>query len=73
MTYAELTRIVGQKPFRPFEVRMEDGTRRQFRERIGFILSRNQITTIDERGRAVYLPLVSMSKVVYLDEIVEVY
>jgi hypothetical protein len=71
--YRDLKKIVGQKPFRPFEVRMEDGTRRRFNQRVGFLLGLDQIITIDERGRAVYLPLASMSKLVYLDEIVEVY
>jgi hypothetical protein len=73
VTYRELKQIAGRKPFRPFEIRMDDGRKFQFKERVGFLLTWDEIVTVDGGGYATYLPFASMAKAVYLDEIVEVY
>ena len=73
MERAELERIAGQKPFRPFELRMDDGSRRRFLQRHGFLIFPHAFHFVDEQRETFYINYDSILQVVYLDEIVEVY
>ena len=73
MTFEEIKKVVDQKPFRPFEIRLDDGTKLRFKERHGILISPHFFSVPDGQGDTRWIDFPAVLQAVYLDEIVEVY
>lgn len=57
MRKADFDKVAGERPFRPFEVRLVDGRVYRFKSPEGFVVSPTAVFTLDAKGEVLVISL----------------